>query len=346
MDYKKYLPGQPLTYLLLLVLVSCKVDKPKAQAAPKPSYQNPVFNHDFPDPNLVKANDGFYYAYSTQADWRTQNMGGPYTTPILRSKNLVDWQFVGDAFMKKPDWKSAGGIWAPDASFHNNQFYIYYSFSTWGDPNPGIGVATSDTPEGPFTDHGKVFLSSEVGVPNSIDPVFFEDEGHSYLVWGSFHGIYGIELSADGLQTTGSKFQIAGKDFEGSYIYKRGNYYYYFGSSGSCCEGAKSTYHVRVGRSLNFKGPYIDKDGKSLLQDGGTLLLEKDSGSEGFVGPGHNGDIVTDDDGQTWMIYHAFNKKNTSGRLMLLDKITWTNDWPEIENNQPTYQKTAAPVFH
>jgi arabinan endo-1,5-alpha-L-arabinosidase len=310
------------------------------------TYQNPVFNHDFPDPNLVKGTDGYYYAYSTQANWSGENFGGPYITPILRSKNLTEWQFVSDAFSKKPDWKTAGGIWAPDASFHNNEYYIYYSFSTWGDPNPGIGVATSDNPGGPFTDHGKLFLSKEVGVDNSIDPVFFEDGGKPYIIWGSFHGIYSSELTAGGLHLQGEKFQIAGNDYEGSYIYKRGKYYYYFGSSGSCCEGAASTYHVKVGRSENFKGPYIDKDGKPLLQHGGTLLLAANPGSEGFVGPGHNGDIVTDDAGDTWMVYHAFDKKNPTRRVMLLDKINWNNDWPEIANGQPTYQKTTAPVFH
>lgn len=308
-------------------------------------YTNPVFDHDFPDPNLVKAKDGYFYAYSTQANWRKEGLSGPYVIPILRSKNLVQWDTVGAALDKKPSWKEAGGIWAPDATFYKGNYYLYYSYSTWGDPNPGIGVAVSPKPEGPFNDKGKVFFSKEVGVDNSIDPVAVEDNGKRYLVWGSFHGIYGIELSVDGTKTVGDKFQLGGNAYEGSYFYKRGKYYYYFGSTGTCCEGIKSTYKVKVARATSFKGPYTDKDGKSLLENGGALLLQGNDGGEGFVGPGHNGDIFTDKAGDTWMLYHAFDKQNPAGRKMLLDKIEWKDEWPVMQNSQPTFTKQKAPVF-
>lgn len=128
--------GELFHYFLLFAFVSCKVEKSLAQHPDVASYQNPVFNHDFPDPNLVKGSDGYFYAYSTQVNWSNDNFGTAYTTPILRSKNLVDWKFVGAALPIKPDWKTEGGIWAPDASFYNNKYYLYYSFSIWGDPNP------------------------------------------------------------------------------------------------------------------------------------------------------------------------------------------------------------------
>ncbi len=64
------------------------------------------------------------------------------------------------------------------------------------------------------------------------------------------------------------------------FIYKKEGYYYYLGSTGTCCEGEKSTYQVKVARSATFKGPYIDKEGKPLLENGGTLLLQKDAGTE------------------------------------------------------------------
>lgn len=308
-------------------------------------YQNPVFNHDFPDPNLVEGKDGFLYAYSTQASWKKENFGDQYTIPILRTKNLVNWTVVGDALTKKPDWKSEGGIWAPDAAYYKNTYFLYYSYSTWGDPNPGIGVATSKKPEGPFTDHGKLFLSKEIGVNNSIDPFFFENEGKPYLIWGSFHGIFGVELSEDGLHVKGQKFQIGGNAYEGSLIYKKDGYYYYFGSTGTCCEGEKSTYQVKVTRSSTFEGPYTDKEGKNLLENGGTLLLQKNPDKDGFIGPGHNGDIVTDKAGQTWMIYHAFDKKEPIRRVMLLDKIQWKEGWPVVDKAQPSFERLEGPVF-
>lgn len=317
-----------------------------AQAVKKTGYQNPVFNHDFPDPNLVKGKDGYFYAYSTQTNWKKEGFGGSYVIPILRSKDLMQWEVVGDALKKKPDWKQDGGIWAPDVTFHKGKYYLYYSFSTWGDPNPGIGLAISDKPEGPFTDKGKVFFSKEIGVANSIDPVMMEDGNKLYIIWGSFHGIYGLEVNENGMQAQAPKFQIAGTAYEGAYIYKKGNNYYFFGSTGSCCEGAKSTYNVKVGRSTSFKGPYIDQDGKPLLENGGTLILQGNSGAEGFVGPGHNGDIIEDKNGDSWILYHAFSKKETAGRVMLLDKIEWINGWPVIKDKQPSLDLHKGPVFN
>lgn len=309
-------------------------------------YQNPVFAHDFPDPNLVKAQDGYFYAYSTQTNWKRDSLGDSgHIIPILRSKDLMQWTFVTNALNKKPTWKSDGGIWAPDATFYNNKYYLYYSFSTWGDANPGVGFAVSNKPQGPFTDKGKVFLSKEVGVPNSIDPFLMVDDGSLYVIWGSFHGIYGMPLSDDGLKIKGDTFKIAGNAFEGSYIYKRGKFYYYFGSAGTCCEGVKSTYKVLVGRSENFKGPYLDRDGKPLLENGGTLLLQGNAGANGFVGTGHNGDIFTDDNGDTWMLYHAFDKDKGYKRMMFLDKIEWINDWPYMLNNEPSFTLHKGPVF-
>lgn len=315
------------------------------------TYQNPVYDHDFPDPNLVKAADGYFYAYSTNIDWREEGLGGPYTIPVLRSKDLVHWTFVRDAFEKKPTWKK-GGIWAPDVTYYQHRYLLFYSFSLWGDPDPAIGLAVSNKPEGPFTDLGQLFYSREIGVPNSIDPYLMVDHGKPYLIWGSFHGIFGIPLSADATRVAGKKFQIADRAFEGSYIYKRGRYYYYFGSVGTCCDGASSTYRVLVGRATSLRGPYLDRAGRSLLEGGGTLLLQASKGEKGFAGPGHNGDIVQDDKGQDWVLYHAIDRaqprhQNGKGtrRPLLLDKIEWVNGWPVIGQGQPSLTPQEAPFF-
>ena len=105
---------------------------------------------------------------------------------------------------------------------------------------------------------------------NSIDPFYIEDKGNKYLFWGSFRGIYGIELSEDGLSLkSGSVPQkIAGGAFEGTYIHKRGKYYYLFASVGSCCQGLKSTYRTVVGRSESLFGPYLDKRGNRMPENG------------------------------------------------------------------------------
>lgn len=98
--------------------------------------------------------------------------------------------------------------------------------STWGGEwTCGIGVATSDSPQGPFEDHGMLFRSNEIGVRNSIDPFYIEDGGKKYLFFGSFHGIYAVELSDDGLSLKENTrpLRVAGDAYEGTYIHKGEN---------------------------------------------------------------------------------------------------------------------------
>lgn len=94
--------------------------------------------------------------------------------PILRSTDLVDWTDVGEAFERSPDWwDDDASLWAPDVNYYGGQYYLYYSYSVWGsNENPGIGLATADSPEGPFVDQGPVFRESDIGVTNAIDSEF------------------------------------------------------------------------------------------------------------------------------------------------------------------------------
>ncbi|WP_245690084.1 family 43 glycosylhydrolase [Sediminibacillus albus] len=323
-------------------MIGCSADGPSEETS---QYQNPVYEPVLADPSIIKADDGYYYAYGTEDAWGDDSE--TKLVPIVRSKNMADWEFIGEAFSEKPDWKGAGSIWAPDIQYYNDRYYLYYSLSIWGDSNPGIGVAVSDFPGGPFEDQGKLFTSEEVGVANSIDPFFRVEDGTPYLVWGSFHGIYGVELSEDGLSRIGEPFPIAGDAYEAPYIVKHESSYYFFGSKGSCCEGADSTYHVAVGRADSFKGPYVDQEGKKLLDNGGTTILSADANGR-FAGPGHNA-IITDEAGQDWMVYHAIEKNDpllwsgASRRPLLIDPIRWENGWPVMEGGKPSEQSQTAP---
>ncbi|WPP51211.1 family 43 glycosylhydrolase [Catalinimonas niigatensis] len=312
-------------------------------------YQNPVFEPVLADPTIVQSGE-FFYAYGTEDNWGSQ--GGYHLIPVIKSKDLVSWELVGDAMQQKPKWKDKGGIWAPDVTEVDGRYYMYYSFSTWGDPNPGIGVAIADSPQGPFVDQGKVFLSKEIGVENSIDPFYIEEDGKKYLFWGSFHGIYAIQLSDDGRKVIGEKKYIASDHLEAVYVYKKDGNYYLFGSAGSCCEGANSTYKVLVGRSSSLLGPYTDKGGNSFTEgDFGELLIKGHEGEQGFAGPGHNAEIVSDDKGAEWFLYHAMKKdearldNGTNRRSLMLDKIIWVDGWPSIEGSQPGISETQAPFF-
>jgi arabinan endo-1,5-alpha-L-arabinosidase len=317
------------------------------------TYKNPVFVPDFADPTVIKAGDGWYYAYGTENTWTD---GVHHIVPIIKSKNLTQWQFVADAFKARPSWKNNGGIWAPDVTYVNGKYYMYYSFSTWGDSNPGIGLAISDTPEGPFVDQGKLFDSSFIGVSNSIDPYFMQTGSagtlQSYLFWGSFNGIYGIELNADLRSFKGSKFKIAGNAFEAPYIKEKNGKYYFFGSVGSCCDGANSLYRVGIAVSDNIKGPYKDKNGVGILADGieGSLFLAGNV-SGGWVGPGHNSKIITDDAGTDYLFYHAvqvsepFLPGGATRRPLMLDKINWINNWPQIIGSVPGLSEQLIPII-
>lgn len=311
-----------------------------SQVAAQRQYSNPVINNSVPDPTVIRTPQGIYYLYGTE---NIRNV------PVYASRNLVDWSYRGTAFTDatRPQMVPGGNIWAPDINLIGDRYVMYYSKSTWGGEwECGIGVATASRPDGPFTDVGKLFISSEIGVQNSIDPFYIEeDDGRKYLFWGSFRGIYGIELSDDGLSVKpgAEKVQIAGTLTEGTYILKHDGYYYLFGSAGTCCEGLNSTYRVVVTRSAQLFGPYVNKAGQPAMENNFVPLLNK---SNRVVGPGHNSEIVQDDAGQYWMLYHGFDANDPDGgRKVYLDKVTWGSDgWPVIRNRQPS-ETADAPLF-
>lgn len=313
-------------------------------------YKNPVFEPVLADPSVIKDGE-YFYAYGTEDNWGEE--GGYHLVPVIQSKDLVHWNVIGNSMEKKPNWKPKGGIWAPDVTKVGDRFFMYYSFSTWGDPNPGIGLAIAEKPTGPFADQGPVFTSEEIGVANSIDPFYFEENGKKYLIWGSFHGLYLTQLSSDGSKAEGEKIKLAGNHLEAAYLIKKDGYFYLFGSSGTCCEGAKSTYKVLVGRSKNLFGPYLDQEGNELLNgSAGSLVVKSNSGDTGYAGPGHNAEIITDDKGKDWLLYHGMDKSKpklnngTNRRVLLMDPLIWNEGWPSIKNHVPSTSIQAAPIFN
>jgi arabinan endo-1,5-alpha-L-arabinosidase len=321
----------------------------------KNQFTNPVFEPILADPTVLRDPvSGSFYAYGTQDDWG--DGAGSRLVPVLKSQDLTKWEVVGEAFESKPSWKKSGGIWAPEAVYMEGKYFLYYAYSTWGDANPGVGVATADKPEGPFKDHGKIFDSKSIDVPNSIDPFLWQEDGEKYLFWGSFNngpkqGTYGVPLHDNGIQITNAneKFKIAAGDLEAVIIHKRNDYYYFIGSRGSCCEGVRSSYHMVVGRSKNLKGPYLDKEGRDLRERGnGTLVLKA---NDKFVGVGHGSRILTDDADQDWILYHGIDitrgkvSGGASRRMLFLDKIDWTDDWPVIKGDTPSVVAQSKPYF-
>lgn len=162
-------------------------------------------------------------------------------------------------------------------------------------------------------------------------------------------------MTEDGLGLKGglenakaTKIQVAANTgntnaYEGSYILKRGDYYYLFCSTGTCCDGANSTYQTVVCRSTNLFGPYLNKAGEDMNDNKHEVLIHR---NDAFLGTGHNAEIVQDDEGKDWIIYHAYRTADPSlGRVVLLDRVYWDdNDWPYLVGDGPVV-KAEAPTF-
>ena len=308
-------------------------------------YTNPVFDQNTPDPSVVKAPDGAFYAYGTGGTCR-------------KSYDLVNWEDMGIA-LQRPTWNDSVrtdkngkqhpmrfSLWALDVSRVGKKYLVHYASAYWGnETRTGLGVAEGTSPT-EFTDCGKMFCSTEIGVQNSIDPCYVKDKGKKYLIWGSFRKLYMGRLTKDGkrIKNPSHLTQVAGTAFEGAMVYKRKGYYYLFASVGTCCEGAKSTYHTVVGRSKKLAGPYVDRQGGRMLDNHYETVIK---GNDRWKGPGHNSEIITDKEGDTWLLYHAYDALDPEkGRVMLLDKLLWDEEgWPYVEGGTPSTTPQDAPVL-
>ena len=314
------------------------------------TYTNPVITFSSAaDPTVIRTDEGFYL-YATQTN--------DYWVPIYFSKDLVNWEFKRSAFRNatrpKPDVLPGGGaFWAPEIRYINGKYVLYFSWAKWGDGSKSYtAVATSDSPVGDFLNAKPLLITDDFG-SNCIDQFYYEEDGKKYMFVGSFNGIYVTELTDDGLSVKRGadgkpvlKKQVCGRAFEGTNIYKKGKYYYLFASINNCCDGIDSRYKVVVGRSENLLGPYVNREGKDMMSNSWTLVLEGDG--ETFFGPGHNSIIIPDDAGTDWMIYHSYVKENgtVGGRLGMLDRIVWSADgWPTIKKCVPS-KGDLLPVFN
>lgn len=328
-------------------MVSCKNNETSSneeQDGEKPKeelYWNPIIKVSVPDPTAIRIADGSFYMYGTED---TRNM------PIYHSTDMVNWTFIGTAFTEETRPKfpaevstADANLWAPEIRYINGKYVLFYSLARWGEHWVStVGYALSDKPEGPFVPKGYVLTSREVGVENSIDQFYYEENGKHYMIWGSFFGLYIAELDVtDDVTITLKKEtmkKLAGNAYEGVNIWKQDNYYYIFASIGSCCEGIKSTYETVVARSENLFGPYVNKAGEKMLDNRHEVVL-KGSTDNTFKGTGHNSILLEDDAKQTWMIYHAYYKPwatGDNGRSVSMDMVKWANGWPYINDGTPS----------
>ncbi|MGY0486735.1 arabinan endo-1,5-alpha-L-arabinosidase [Streptomyces sp. WG-D5] len=280
------------------------------------------------DPTVIRLKDGRYAAYST---------GGVIGARL--SSNRVDWTDEGNAFAEPPAWwyeyNDTGDPWAPDISYRDGRYWLYYAVSSWGTNHSAIGVATSASGlPGTWTDHGKAFTSETTDTWNAIDPAVIRADGKLWMSFGSYWtGIRMVELNPrTGKAVPGATVHHlatrpdAPYAVEGPAVVKHGRHYYLFASYDACCSGVNSTYKIRVGRSTSVTGPYVDKAGKPLLEGGGTLLL---AGHGRFVGTG--GESVFRDRGKDVLAYHYYDAEDNGTPKLGLNELSWGKDgWPGL----------------
>lgn len=305
-----------------------------------------VFSQIFVHDPVITQQNGTYYLFCT-------GLG----ITIWSSPDMKNWTEDGRVFENDPQWVRetvvdfVGHMWAPDIVFHNDQYYLYYSVSAFGKNTSCIGVATNKTldPEDPdyeWIDQGEVIQS----VPgrddwNAIDPaVAFDDDGQAWMSFGSFwNGLKLVKLNDDlkslaqpeewhTIAKRPRSVEIDERDagdgaIEAPFIFKKNGYYYLFVSFDYCCRGAESTYKVMVGRSKTIQGPYRDKEGKLLVNGGGSLVLK---GDENWYAVGHNAAYTFN--GKDYLVCHGYDAHDNGKQKLIIREIQWgTEGWPIVK---------------
>ncbi|HTG37246.1 arabinan endo-1,5-alpha-L-arabinosidase [Sphingomonas sp.] len=301
------------------------------------------------DPVLIRAGEA-WHVFSTGL--------GPGPHGILsarRSRDMVTWEKGAAPFSRIPDWAAkaipgATNLWAPDISFVNGRYRLYYSVSTFGSNRSAIGLATAATldPDAPgygWRDEGLVVQSRPGDDFNAIDPAFLANgQGRHWLALGSFWS--GLKLfrldpaTGKPLDPAAKPIALASRPVpagapsivEAPFLFARDGWYWLIASYDYCCKGTASTYYTVIGRSRTVEGPYRGKDGSSMLAGGGTILLRADlQEKERFRGPGHAGHF-RDADGTDWIVYHAYDRAAKGAPRLRIARLNWgTDGWPVAE---------------
>jgi len=269
--------------------------------------------------------------------------------PSYHSKDLVKWERGPAVFKAAPEWIAKivpenrhMQYWAPDIIHLGNRYLLYYAVSSFGKMTSAIGLATNPTldPEDPayhWTDQGFVVRTQDGDGYNAIDPSVFHDvDGSLWLAFGSYwSGIKLVQLdpqTGKRMAPDSKLFPIAyNESIEASCLCRNDDYYYLFVNWGSCCQGPKSTYNIRIGRSKSVTGPYLDKAGMDMLHGGGSLFLATTNGP--LIGPGHAG--ILHAQGKDWFTSDFEGDLRMDGKATLaIMPLRWNADgWPEATVN-------------
>ncbi|NLO69653.1 MAG: family 43 glycosylhydrolase [Porphyromonadaceae bacterium] len=312
------------------------------------------------DPSVRLVGDT-YYAYSTDAifaesrkEIKEKNLPFGYIQ-VRKSKDLVNWEFVGWAFEEIPEeaknWvlENSGGrgatnIWAPYMLEHNGKYRLYYSVSAFARQTSYIGLAESDSPEGPWELKGCVVKTKTGDQMNAIDPsiVTNPETGEQWMHYGSyFGGLFCVQLNPEtGLtmvendqgHLTAKRFNLKKNNNEAPEIIYNPELkkYFLFVSY----DPLMTTYNIRVGRSDNPEGPFVDYFGKDFRLDEDNLPIltypYQFKGHKGWAGTGHNS-TFRNEKGDYFIASQARLSPDNHLMVMHVRQIFWTKDgWPVV----------------
>ena len=285
------------------------------------------------DPSTIVKCKGEYWFFAT----------GPGVTS-WRSKDLLHWERGPRVFATPPIWttnvtpRHRGYFWAPDVIHHDGRYLVYYSVSQFGVNTSAIGLASNPTldPADPtyrWTDEGIVIQTQKTNDFNAIDPHLIRTpKGELWMSLGSFwSGLKLMQLDPKTGQRLAADSPIYSlayeKEIEAAAIHHHDGYYYLFVNWGKCCRGVNSTYEIRMGRSRDIRGPYLDREGVDLMKKGGTPLLATDGS---FIGPGHAG--IFEEGGKSWFSCHFYDATQRGRSTLAIRPLRWGDDgWPVLE---------------
>jgi arabinan endo-1,5-alpha-L-arabinosidase len=323
------------------------------------------------DPSIAFEH-GTYYVFATGA----VHPGGPVPPPapggsevsrpataqlpqfqIRCSPDLHAWKRCGAVFPAIPEWiqqlsPKTEELWAPDISFFDGVYHLYYAFSAFGKNTSGIALATNETldpasPKYKWVDRGLVLQSFVTDDFNAIDPnLILDSKGEAWLAFGSFwKGIMMRHLDrATGLlsKTDTKIYPLASRyagplmqprkpalppdteAVEAPFVFHHAEFYYLFVSWDLCCRGTKSTYRTMVGRSSSVTGPYLDRSGKPMADGGGSPVLVANGK---WLGPG--GESLLHLSTEDIMVFHAYSAVDGHPALQI-STVGWKDGWPEV----------------
>jgi arabinan endo-1,5-alpha-L-arabinosidase len=284
---------------------------------------------------------------------QTQNLP---QLPIRCSDDLHAWERCGEVFPSIPQWiqemsPKTSELWAPDISFFEGQYHLYYAFSAFGKNTSGIALATNETldrtsPKYKWVDRGLVLRSFVEDDFNAIDPnLLIDAKGDAWLSFGSFWSgikMRKLDRKTGLLSTTDKKlYSLASRGkteeaglrnpdlppdteaVEAPFVFHHGAYYNLFVSWDLCCRGTKSTYRTMVGRSKSVAGPYVDRECRAMAEGGGSPVLVANAT---WAGPG--GESLLHLPHEDLIVFHAYSAVN--GRPALhISTVGWKDGWPE-----------------